>query len=50
MGGGGERKSVQITGARPSRRGPRPDYVTHSSAIIRRLQKVTLSDQAQLPL
>jgi hypothetical protein len=50
MGGRGEGKSVQITGDRPSRKRLRPDYVAHSSAIICRLYKVTLSYQAQVTL
>jgi hypothetical protein len=48
--GGGEGKSVQITGAWPSGRRPRTDYVAHSSAIICRLYKVNLSYQAQVTL
>lgn len=49
MGGRGEGKSVQITGTASGMR-PRPYYVAHSSAMICRLYKVTLSYQAQVTL
>jgi hypothetical protein len=49
-GGGGRGTKVQITGARPSGRRPKPGYVARRSVIICRLYKVTFSDQAQITL
>jgi hypothetical protein len=50
-----EEEPVQITAARPSGRGPSPDYFAHvfiflGSNIICPLYKLTISDQAQVSL